>query len=120
MLPDEERQRLIGDFNRTDSTIPEASLGQLFEKWALATPHAVAIEFQGEELTYAELRRAARTWAAELRRRRIGIDDRVAICMAPCVEMVVAVLAVVEIGATYVPLNPSYPDQRLAFMLRDT
>jgi len=80
----------------------------------------VAIEFQGQEWTYAELRRAARAGRPNCAGAEIGIDDRVAICMTPCVEMVVAVLAVVVIGATYVPLNPSNPDQRLAFMLRDT
>jgi amino acid adenylation domain-containing protein/non-ribosomal peptide synthase protein (TIGR01720 family) len=119
MLSDAERQRLTDDFNGTDAIIPEAALGRLFEQQALATPDAVAIEFAGQERSYAELRRDAGIWAGELRRRGIGLEDRVAICLPPCLEMVTAVLAVVEVGAAYVPLNPSYPDQRIAFMLRD-
>jgi amino acid adenylation domain-containing protein/non-ribosomal peptide synthase protein (TIGR01720 family) len=120
MLSGAELQRLIGDVNRTDSAIPKSTLGHLFETQALATPDAVAIEYQGKEWTYAELRRAARACATELHRCGIGVDDRVAICMAPCAEMVVATLAVVMIGATYVPIDQTHPDQRLAFMFRDT
>jgi amino acid adenylation domain-containing protein/non-ribosomal peptide synthase protein (TIGR01720 family) len=119
MLPGAELQRLIRDFNRTESVIPETSLGHLFDTQALATSDAVAIESQDGAWTYAELRRSARALAAELRRRGVGNDDRIVICMDPCADLVASALAVVMIGATYVPIDPACPDQRLAFMVRD-
>jgi len=120
MLSGEERQRLVYDFNRTEAAMEASSLGRLFEEQAFARPEAVSIEFEGRAWTYAELNQTAAAWAAELLRRGIRSQDRVAICMEPSFEMVAATLAIIQAGATYVPLNPSYPDQRIAFILRDT
>jgi amino acid adenylation domain-containing protein/non-ribosomal peptide synthase protein (TIGR01720 family) len=120
ILSNRERQQLVYDFNNTDASIQASSLGKLFDEQALIRPDAVAVEFEGAQWSYAELNRAASRWAAELIRRGIGLEDRVAILMEPSFEMVVAVVAIIKAGATYVPLVPSNPDHRLEFILHDT
>ncbi|MBV8416100.1 MAG: amino acid adenylation domain-containing protein, partial [Verrucomicrobia bacterium] len=119
ILSNEERYRIVSEFNATKETLLAGSLGQLFDQQALARPETVAVEFEGRKWSYTELNHAATYWAAELFRHGIRPEDRVAVCMEPSFEMVVAVLAVIKAGATYVPLIPSYPDQRLGFILRD-
>lgn len=119
IVSNEERYRIVSDFNATKKTLRGGSLGQLFEKQAVARPEAVAVEFEGREWSYAELNQSATYWAAEFFRHGIRSEDRVAICMEPSFEMVVAVLAIIKAGASYVPLIPSYPDQRVGFILRD-
>lgn len=119
LTSDEELYRIVSTFNATQKTLPIGSLGELFEEQARAHPENVAVEFDGREWSYAELNRAATFWATELLRCGIRSEDRVAVCMEPSFEMVVAVLAIIRAGATYIPLIPSYPDQRLGFILRD-
>ncbi|MEY4545245.1 MAG: hypothetical protein RL685_1440 [Pseudomonadota bacterium] len=84
-----------------------------------ARPDAVALEFEGRRLSYRELLERAHQLAGYLRERGIGAGDRVAFCIERSPEMVVGLLAVLLTGAAYVPLDPSYPARRLAFMLQD-
>jgi amino acid adenylation domain-containing protein/non-ribosomal peptide synthase protein (TIGR01720 family) len=120
ILQDKEREYLVRDINRTEATLEALPLGQLFEEQTSMRPDSPAVEFDGGTWSYAELHRTAAAWAAELCRRGIAPQDRVAICLEPSFEMVVAALAVILAGATYVPLNPSYPDQRIKLILGDT
>ncbi|MEY2932530.1 MAG: hypothetical protein RL033_3279, partial [Pseudomonadota bacterium] len=84
-----------------------------------ARPDAVALELEGRRLSYRELLERAHQLAWYLRERGIGAGDRVAFCIERSPEMVVGLLAVLLTGAAYVPLDPSYPARRLAFMLQD-
>ncbi|MET0397983.1 MAG: amino acid adenylation domain-containing protein [Longimicrobiaceae bacterium] len=87
---------------------------------AARAPAAVAVEAGGERLTYAELRTRAHALALRLRGLGAGPESRVGICLERSAEMVVALLAVLESGAAYVPLDPEYPAERLAHMLADS
>jgi amino acid adenylation domain-containing protein len=87
---------------------------------AARAPDAVAVEAGGERLTYAQLRARAHALALRLRALGMGPESRVGICLERSAEMVVALLAVLEAGAAYVPLDPEYPAERLAHMLADS
>jgi amino acid adenylation domain-containing protein len=93
---------------------------ELFEAQAARTPHAVAVVSGAERLTYRELDEQANQLAHYLRRRGIGTGSLVAVCMHRSARMVVALLGTWKAGAAYVPLDPGYPAERLAFMLEDS
>ncbi len=120
VLPQEERTRLLQEFNATRSEFPRGQvLSQLFEAQAGRTPGAVALAFGDAELAYAELNARANRLAHRLRDLGVGPDVLVAVCAERGVEMVVALLATLKAGGAYVPLDPSYPSERLGFMLAD-
>ena len=89
------------------------------ERAARAYPHAVALEFEGATLTYAELDARATRLARRLRALRVGVESRVGVCAGRSLELVVALLAVLKAGSAYVPLDPAYPRERLAGMIED-
>ena len=84
------------------------------------TPEAIAVEFEGKQLTYRELNRRANQLAHYLRRLGIGPEKLVGICIERSIEMVIGLLGILKAGGAYVPLDPSYPRERLAFMLEDS
>ncbi|HEX7240243.1 MAG TPA: amino acid adenylation domain-containing protein, partial [Longimicrobiaceae bacterium] len=86
---------------------------------AARTPGALAVAAQGGSLTYAELDAAASRLARFLRRRGVGLESCVAVCLERSPEAVVALLGVLRAGAAYVPVDPAYPRERIAYMLRD-
>ncbi|HEX8362093.1 MAG TPA: amino acid adenylation domain-containing protein, partial [Longimicrobium sp.] len=120
LLPDEERRRVVEEWNDTDAEIPGEPFHGLFEAWARRTPGAVALVQDGESLTYAELDARATRLARHLRGRGVGPEARVAICVERSPEMVVALLAVLKAGGAFVPLDPAYPVERLRYMIRDS
>ncbi|NUQ96487.1 MAG: amino acid adenylation domain-containing protein [Streptomyces sp.] len=95
------------------------TLVALWEQQAAATPDAVAVVAGAHRATYADLDRRATALAAELRARGIGPEDLVGVCLGRSVEMVVALLGIVKSGAAYLPLDPSYPADRLRYMTTD-
>src|SRR5579864_3545095 len=120
LLTDQERDQLekwsqTGKDYERDRTIAE-----LFERCAARTPKAVAVEYEGRELTYGELNRKANQLAHYLRTLGVKPDSRVAIGMDRGLEMVVGMVAVLKAGGAYVPLDLSYPEERLQFILEDS
>ncbi|HEY3570928.1 MAG TPA: amino acid adenylation domain-containing protein [Thermoanaerobaculia bacterium] len=95
-------------------------LHEIFAARAAAAPGAVAVTCEGERLTYGELDRRANRLARHLVRLGVAPGDLVGLCLERSPEMVVAVLGVLKAGAAYVPLDPAYPQERLAFMLEDS
>ncbi|MBW3656310.1 MAG: AMP-binding protein, partial [Gemmatimonadetes bacterium] len=120
LLEEAERERVLVAWNRTAAPLPPACIHQLFERQVERTPGAVAVEFGAGRLTYAELGRRANRLAHLLRRRGVGPDARVGVCMERGPELLVALVAVLKAGGAYVPLDPAYPAERLAYMLRDS
>ncbi|WP_343073363.1 non-ribosomal peptide synthase/polyketide synthase [Pyxidicoccus fallax] len=121
LLSEEERRRVLVDFNTpAGESRPAACVHELFDAQAARTPRAVAVEFEGFRLTYAELERRANQLATHLRSRGVRTGDRVGVCMERSLELAVAVLAILKAGAAYVPLDPQYPAERLAFMVEDS
>ncbi|KPA90309.1 amino acid adenylation enzyme/thioester reductase family protein, partial [Pseudomonas asplenii] len=120
-LPPQERRQLLEDFNAFDRAYPPGLLvHQLFEVHAAAQPDAVAVTYEGQRLSYAELNQWANQIAHRLIAEGIGADDRVAICVERSLEMVAGLVGILKAGAGYVPLDPSYPAERLAYMLEDS
>jgi nonribosomal peptide synthetase DhbF len=121
ILTPAERQKLLVDWNAMAADHPkDRCLHELFEAQVRRTPDAVAVVFEGEHLTYAELNARANRLAHYLRSLGVKPEARVAICLERSFEMVVGLLAVLKAGGAYVPLDPFYPEDRLAFMLADS
>ena len=121
LLDASEREHLLVGLNATEVPYPQDStIHQLFEEKVLAQPEAIAVAFQAQRLSYAELNRQANRLAHHLIGLGIGPDDRVAICVERGVEMMVGLLGVLKAGAAYVPLDPAYPVERLAYMIEDS
>ena len=95
------------------------SLSQLFEEQVGRTPQAIAVIYEKQSLTYAELNQRANQLARYLRDKGIGPDRLVGICVARSLEMVVGLLGILKAGGAYLPLDPGYPTERLAYMLSD-
>jgi arthrofactin-type cyclic lipopeptide synthetase C len=121
MLPKAERKRLVEKWNATDAEYPrDSTVHELFEARAESTPDAVAVVFGGERLTYGELNRRANRLAHHLRERGVEANARVALVLPRSVELVIAELATLKAGAAYVPVDPSHPAERIAFMVADS
>ena len=98
---------------------PATTLQGLFEEQVERTPDAVAVVWDDQQLTYCALNRRANQLAHYLRERGVGPEALIGICLDRSPDMIVAVLAILKAGGAYFPLDPSYPEQRLSFMLRD-
>jgi amino acid adenylation domain-containing protein len=118
-LQPQDREQLAG-FNRTQQSHPCGSVHELFEAQAACTPDAVALEYEGQQLSYGQLEAQANQLARHLSKLGVGPDQRVAIALPRSLEMVVALLATLKAGGAYVPLDPAYPAERLRYMLQDS
>jgi amino acid adenylation domain-containing protein len=120
LLSDAERNRLVAEWNDTGMDYPRGRcVHQLFEAQAARTPNATAVVFGRESLTYGELDRRSNQLASHLIRLGASPDSLVAICLERSLEMVVGLLGILKAGAAYVPLDPAYPRDRIAFMLEN-
>ncbi|HEX7240791.1 MAG TPA: condensation domain-containing protein, partial [Longimicrobiaceae bacterium] len=118
LLGEAERRLVVEEWNDTAAEGPDAACAHhLVEAQAGRTPDAVAVSWEGGALTYAELELRAGRLAGRLRALGVGPDARVGLCLERGPEMMVGVLGILKAGAAYVPLDPRYPDERLAYML---
>ncbi|WP_247510020.1 non-ribosomal peptide synthetase [Bradyrhizobium sp. 157] len=121
ILPSEERQLLLERWNRTQALYPpDRSFVEQFEAQVDRSPDAVALVFGDAELSYRALNARANRLARRLRDRGVGTDVVVGLALERGAEMMVALLAVLKAGGAYLPLDPDYPPERLAHMLRDS
>ena len=121
ILPDREREQVLVEWNRTEKEYrSEQCLQELFEEQAALDPEQVALVFDGAELSYGELNRKANHLAHYLKKRGVGPEVLVGVCMERSPALVVALLGILKAGGAYVPLDPAYPAERVAFMLDDT
>jgi len=115
-----ERRQVLVDWNATEAGYPDQEpLSGLFEGQVAGTPLAPALTFDPRTLTYREVDARANQLAHDLRAVGVGNGDLVAIHLHRSAEHVLAILGVLKAGAAYVPLDPSYPQARLAAMLAD-
>ncbi|MFI8456177.1 amino acid adenylation domain-containing protein [Kitasatospora sp. NPDC085464] len=125
LISEEERLRALVEWNTAPApagragAAPGATLPELFEAAAEANPTAIAVSYQGHRLDYTELGARADRLARLLAAQGIGPGTIVALALPRSVELVVALLAVTKSGAAYLPLDPDYPADRLAYMLAD-
>ena len=119
LLGDAERSRLLEASTGEALSLPDATVWDEISRHVTATPGAVALIDDARRLTYRELDERVTTVASLLVRSRIGRGDLVGLCMGRSVDMVVGLLAIMRSGAAYVPIDPSYPADRIAMMVED-
>ncbi len=121
IMPDDEREQLLVGFNDTALEYPQAqTVHGLFEAQVERTPEALAVVHGEQRLSYRELNEQANRLAHALRKQGVQPDSRVGICVERGAEMVVGLLAILKAGGGYVPLDPAYPVERIAYMLQDS
>ncbi len=119
LLPATEQHQLA-TWNQTAAPYPaDASIQQLVEQQVAHIPDAIAVTFAGQSLTYQELNQRANQLAHHLRQLGVGEQGLVGLCLDRSLDLMVALLGILKAGAAYVPLDPTYPAERLAFMLAD-
>ncbi|MCW7984956.1 siderophore 2,3-dihydroxybenzoate-glycine-threonine trimeric ester bacillibactin synthetase [Streptomyces platensis subsp. clarensis] len=114
-----EHRQLIVERNATGRAVPPATMPELFETWAAHDPQAPAVVFEDLVLSYAEVAERANRLARLLVQRGVGPERVVALAVPRSPEMVVAALAVHKAGGAYLPVDPEYPAERIAYMLDD-
>src|SRR5262249_19433949 len=119
LLAPEERHQLLVEWNATAREVPAATLPALFEAQVARSPQGIALVFEGRTLSYAALNARANRLAHHLIAQGIGPESLVALALERSIEMVVALVGILKAGAAYLPLDPDYPEERLAYMLRD-
>jgi amino acid adenylation domain-containing protein len=119
VLTSEEREQILERWNNTGSAFPEACVHELFELQVERSPDAIALTSQDFRLTYRELNQRANQLAGYLRKRGVGPDVCVGLCVDRGPAMVIALLGILKAGGAYVPLDPRLPDERLSYMLAD-
>ena len=121
ILTNGERQQLLSEWNKTQVAYPvDKCIHQLFEEQVERTPEAVAVVFEDEQLTYRELNERSNRLACHLQSLGVGPEVRVGICLNRSLEMLIGLLGILKAGGCYLPLDPAYPKERLAFMLEDS
>ncbi|HEU4557299.1 MAG TPA: non-ribosomal peptide synthase/polyketide synthase, partial [Longimicrobium sp.] len=121
LMDEAERRTVLAEWSRAEpGPPPEHGINQLFEAQAGRTPDAVAVVHEDDSLSYRELDARANRLARILRRRGVGPEARVAVCLERSPELVIALLAVLKAGGAYVPLDPTHPPARLEQILADS
>ncbi|HEX9938383.1 MAG TPA: amino acid adenylation domain-containing protein, partial [Longimicrobium sp.] len=120
LLDEAERRLVVEESNRTEAGYPrDVCVHDLFRAQAARTPGAVALSWQGERWTYAQLAARANQISNTLRHCGVGPETRVGICLPRTPELLAAMLGVLGAGGAYVPLDPAYPRERLGYMIED-
>ncbi|MDX3118309.1 non-ribosomal peptide synthetase [Streptomyces scabiei] len=120
VLDEDELHRMLDEWNSTGRGLAAATLPELFAAQAAATPDATAVVADGVSLSYAELDARANRLARLLIGRGVAPESVVAVALERGVDLVVALLAVVKAGGAYLPLDLSYPEDRISHMLADS
>ncbi|QFS50801.1 non-ribosomal peptide synthetase [Nostoc sphaeroides] len=119
LLTATENQQILNTWNSNQIYVPQQCIHQLFEVQVEKTPDAVAVVFENEKITYKELNQRANKLAHYLQTQGIKPDILVGICLERSCELVVGILGILKVGGAYLPLDPAYPQERLAYMLED-
>ncbi|MFF3941608.1 non-ribosomal peptide synthetase [Streptomyces phaeofaciens] len=120
VLSADERDWLLRGANDTVAEVPERTIDALFTERAVATPDAVAVVRGDVALTYREVDERADRLARVLTARGVAPESVVAVALSRSPEWVVAILAVLKAGGAYLPVDPAYPAERVAFMVADS
>lgn len=118
IITEEEREKILNDFNNTKVDYPkDKTIIDLFEEQVEKTPDNTAVVFEDKKLTYKELNEKANSLARYLRENGIGRNDLVGIMVNRSLEMIISILAVLKAGGAYIPIDPTYPEDRIGYML---
>src|SRR5690606_32249026 len=117
----QERYDVVVAWNDTTAVLAgEPTVPEMFAAQVARTPDAPAVTFEDQTITYRELDVRANRLAHRLRRRGVGTDVLVGVCLERSIEMVVSLLGILKAGGAYIPLDPDYPPDRLRYMADDS
>ena len=120
LMGDAERRRLLHDWNQTSRPYPRNEvIHSVFDAQVQQSPQAVAITDSSQSWTYQQTANAANQYAKALTQAGVGYQDVVAMSLPPCAETIAVILAIVKIGAIYMPIDNEYPAERIAYMVDD-
>jgi amino acid adenylation domain-containing protein/thioester reductase-like protein len=120
LTSDQEQKQLLLDWNATASSYPrEQCVGELFAAEVTRSPHAIALVFGNDSLTYEKLNARSNRLAHCLIAGGVRADTVVGVCLSRSVEMIVAFLATLKAGGAYLPLDPEYPEERIELLVRE-
>ena len=118
IISEEEKNKILYEFNATEMDYPkDKTISQLFEEQVEKTPNKIAIVFENKKLTYKELNEKANQLANYLRRSGIKPNDIVGIMLPRSLELLISIIGVLKSGACYIPIDPTYPEKRIEYML---
>lgn len=121
LLTESEKQQLLVEWNQTQTSYPDHyCIHQLFEEQVVKTPDVIAVIDGEQSLTYEQLNQKANQIARYLQKLGVKTEDLVGICIERSVLMIIGLLGILKAGAAYIPLDPNYPSERLAYMLEDS
>jgi amino acid adenylation domain-containing protein len=116
-----DKKKIIHTWNNTKIKYSyKKTVCKIFEEQVAKTPHSIAAIFKNENITYKELNQKSNKLAHYLRERGIRSETLVGICIERSLDMIISILGVMKAGAAYLPLNPTYPVERLSYMLNDS
>jgi len=120
LMGEEERRQIVGEGSRAKVGYEgDWRVHQLFEEQVAKSPDTVAVIHKGEQISYRELNRRANQLGRYLRSMGVGPEVLVGVCLERSIEIVVALMGVWKAGGVYVPMDPSYPEQRLQLLMAD-
>lgn len=121
MLSKKEREQILYGFNDTKMDYPHGkTIVDLFEEQVQRTPNSIAVVFENQSLTYQELNEKSNQLARYLINRGISNNSIVGIMLPRCLEIMIAFLGVLKAGACYIPIDPSFPKERIKYMLENS
>ncbi|MEM8604799.1 MAG: amino acid adenylation domain-containing protein, partial [Cyanobacteria bacterium P01_H01_bin.121] len=116
LLTAAEQQQMLIDWNQTETNIPSACIHELIEQQASQNPDAIAVVFADQALSYQQLNERANQLAHYLQSLGITAGERLGICLERSLDLIVGLLAILKVGAVYIPLDPNYPVERSHFV----
>ena len=121
LLTQQEKHNILVDWNSTEVEFDSQYCVQhLFEQKVLTQPDAIALVFNDQQISYAELNNKANQLATELIQKGVGPDDMVGVNITRSIYLMIATIAVHKAGAAYVPLDPDFPADRISYMINDS
>jgi len=121
LLSSEEKNQILYEFNNTKADYPkDKTIQVLFEEQVEKTPNNIAVVFEDKKLTYRELNEKANSLARSLRNKDVKTDTIVGIMVERSVEMIVGIMGILKSGGAYLPIDPSYPKERIEYILKDS
>ena len=121
ILSNEEKNKILYDFNQTDFTYDKTkTISQLFEEQVKRTPDKIAVVFENKMLTYSELNEKSNQLANYLRSKNVVTNNIIGIMLPRSLELIIAILGVLKSGACCVPIDPTFPEKRIEYMLENS
>ncbi|MCP1399218.1 non-ribosomal peptide synthetase [Bacillus thuringiensis] len=120
LLDDEEKRKILNGWNNNKENLSSMCIQEKFELQVTKTPDAIALICENDSLTYRELNNRANQVAHYLRRNGVSSGRYVGICLERCSDLMISILGILKAGGAYIPLDPSYPMERLSYILEES